>query len=101
MMTRTSATGIAYAAAAYLSWGVFPLYFRALDAVRPAEILAHRIVWSAVFLVLLISALGRWREVLDCLRAPRALAGLSASALFISANWLVYIWAVHSGHVLE
>jgi len=95
------ATGVAYAAAAYLVWGTFPLYFHALAGVPAPQILAHRILWSALFLVLLITAAGRWTEVMPELRAPGTVPALALSALFISANWLIYIWAVNSGHVLE
>jgi chloramphenicol-sensitive protein RarD len=96
-----SAVGVAYASAAYLAWGVFPVYFHALAGVPATQILAHRILWSALFLVLLITALRRWEGVSCELRAPGTVPRLAASAVFISANWLVYIWAVNSGHVLE
>ena len=96
-----AAAGVGYAAAAYLTWGLFPLYFHALHGVPAPEILAHRILWSALFVSLLVTALRRWGEVRAELRAPGTLLRLAASASFISANWLVYIWAVNSGHVLE
>jgi chloramphenicol-sensitive protein RarD len=99
--TRTRAAGVAYAGAAYLSWGLFPLYFRALRGVPAPEVLAHRIGWSAAFLLVVATALRRWGAVVRLVRAPRTLGALGASAAFISANWLVYIWAVNSGHVLE
>jgi len=93
--------GVAYASAAYLTWGLFPLYFRALDPIPPPEILAHRIGWSAAFLVLLVTARRRWPEAAAQLRTPGTLARLAASATLISTNWLIYIWAVNSGHVLD
>jgi len=93
--------GVAYAAAAYLTWGLFPLYFRALAGVPAPEVLAHRIVWSLVFLVALVTALGRWRGVLLQLRSPGTLSTLAVTAVLISSNWLTYIWAVNSGRVLE
>jgi chloramphenicol-sensitive protein RarD len=92
---------VAYASAAYLTWGLFPLYFHALAGVPALEILAHRIAWSAIFLTALVTVLRRWGEVLPGLRSPRTLGSLAASAAFISTNWLVYIWAVNSGRVLE
>lgn len=98
---RHTATGIAYAAAAYVAWGVFPLYFRQLAGVPAVEILAHRILWSAVFMALLVTVLRRWGEALRALRAPGTLPTLTATALLISANWFTYIWAVNAGHVLE
>ncbi len=93
--------GVAYAAAAYLTWGLFPLYFRALAGVPAPEILAHRVAWSAVFAAALVSARRRWPEVLRQLRVRGTLPRLAASATLISTNWLVYIWAVNSGKVLE
>jgi chloramphenicol-sensitive protein RarD len=99
--SRASAVGVAYAAAAYLVWGLFPVYFRLLRGVPAPEILCHRIVWSAIFLVLLVTVLGRWGDVVRQLRVPGTLPTLAASAIFISANWLTYIWAVNAGHVLE
>jgi chloramphenicol-sensitive protein RarD len=94
-------TGVAYASAAYATWGLFPIYFRLLAGVPAREILAHRIVWSAAFLVALLSALRQWRDVARALRTPGALRTLAATALLISSNWLVYIWAVNSGRVLD
>jgi chloramphenicol-sensitive protein RarD len=93
--------GVAYAGGAYVVWGLFPLYFRALAGIPPLEILAHRIAWSAAFLVVLVTAWRRWPGVLAQLRAEGNLARLSLSALLISANWVIYIWAVHAEHVVE
>jgi chloramphenicol-sensitive protein RarD len=98
---RRTRVGIAYAAAAYVTWGLFPVYFHSLAGTSPLEILAHRIAWSALFLVVVITALGRWGDVVARLRAPGAIGGLALSATFISGNWLVYIWAVNAGRVLE
>jgi chloramphenicol-sensitive protein RarD len=96
-----SRSGVAYAAAAYLTWGVFPFYFHALGGIPAPEILAHRILWSAAFMTLLISGRRRWADVLRQLRSPGTLGALAMSAAFISTNWMVYIWAVNSGRVLE
>lgn len=93
--------GVGYAAAAYLLWGLFPLYFHALAGVPAAEILAYRIVCSAVLLAVIVSLTRRWGDVLAQLRAPGTLKGLAASAIFISGNWGVYVWAVNAGRVLE
>jgi len=98
---RSRARGVAYAAAAYLTWGLFPLYFRALKGVPAPEVLAHRIAWSAVFLVGLVTVLRRWGDVGRQVRSPGTLGALATSAALISTNWLVYIWAVNSGRVVE
>ncbi len=95
------AAGVAYAASAYLTWGLFPLYFRALAGVPAPEVLAHRVVWSLVFVAALVTALGRWRGVLAQLRSRGTLTRLAVTAVLIASNWLTYIWAVNSGRVLE
>ncbi|HZZ84275.1 MAG TPA: EamA family transporter RarD [Anaeromyxobacteraceae bacterium] len=105
-MSRTperarAVAGVTYAAAAYLLWGLFPAYFRTMKGVPALEILAHRIVWSAAFVALLVTVRGSWADTLRQLRAPRTVATLTGSAIFISLNWLTYIWAVNAGHVLE
>jgi chloramphenicol-sensitive protein RarD len=98
---RSAAVGVAWAGVAYLAWGMFPLYFRSLHGVPAPEILSHRILWSVVFVVALVTALRRWRVVLPPLRSAATVRRLAVSAVFISLNWLVYIWAVNAGHVLE
>jgi chloramphenicol-sensitive protein RarD len=96
-----STAGVAYASAAYLTWGLFPFYFHALAGVPAPEILAHRILWSAAFMTFLITGRRRWIQVTAQLRQPGTVRALALSAAFISTNWVVYIWAVNSGRVLE
>src|SRR6266540_2939097 len=91
--SNRTTTGVAYAAAAYLTWGLFPFYFHALAGVPALEILAHRILWSAAFMTLLITGRRRWPEVIRQLRSPGTVPALAMSAAFISTNWVVYIWA--------
>jgi chloramphenicol-sensitive protein RarD len=93
--------GIAYAAAAYLLWGVFPIYFKALQSVASLEILGHRIVWSLVFCAVLLLALRRLQWLADLRRQPRVLAWFAASSVLVAANWFVYIWAVNAGRVVD
>ncbi len=86
---------------AYTIWGLFPLVFRQLESVDADEILLHRIIWSFVVVVGLLVLRGE-RRWLDRLRSrPGALLRLAAAAVLIAANWLVYIWAVNDGHVVE
>jgi chloramphenicol-sensitive protein RarD len=99
--SNRSTTGVAYAAAAYMTWGLFPFYFHALAGVPALEILAHRILWSVVFMTLLITGRRRWPAVIRQLHGPGTVPALAMSAAFISTNWVVYIWAVNSGRVLE
>src|SRR5262245_33362886 len=83
MNDASPSAGLWYGLAAYGLWGLVPLYVRALAAVPPGEILAHRIVWSAVFLSLLLAAFGRVGIARAALRAPRTLLLLAASTLLI------------------
>ncbi|MGY1747476.1 EamA family transporter RarD [Blastococcus sp. SYSU D00695] len=93
--------GVLCGLAAYLLWGVFPLYFRLLEPAGGVEIVAHRIVWSAVFVALLLTVLRRWSHVPAAVRDRRTLAVLAAAAVLVSANWLVFVYGVNSGHVVE
>ncbi len=101
-MPRSSAAkGLAYGLGAYLVWGLSPIYFKALARVPPLEILSHRIVWSALLLGGLLLARGRLGEALGPARDARRFATLAASTLLVSGNWLLYIWAVNEGRILE
>lgn len=90
-----------YALAAYLSWGLLPLYWALLREVGALEVLAHRVVWSLPFALLLVRLSRRWGLVVELLRQPGQLALLTGSALLIGLNWGLYIWAVLNGRVVE
>lgn len=90
-----------YAAGAFLSWGLFPLYFHAIKDVPASEILAHRMAWSLVFLMLVLLVRRQWKWLPQVLRQPKVVASFVASAFLLSANWFVYIWAVNNGHVVD
>jgi chloramphenicol-sensitive protein RarD len=93
--------GLLLGLAAYGFWGVLPLYFKALHAIAPTEIVAHRIVWSLFFLAALATLWRRWTAIAAALATPRLAMILALTATLIGINWLVYIYAVASGHVLE
>jgi chloramphenicol-sensitive protein RarD len=86
---------------AYALWGVLPLYFKALVHVRATEIVAHRILWSLIFLGALATLWKSWPRVRAALANPRVALTLLLTAVLIGINWLVYIYAVVTGHVLE
>src|SRR5947208_514033 len=89
------------AVASFATWGLVPIYWKLLSRVPALEILAHRFVWTIVFLGLLLSWQERWREVIGNLRRrPGALSCLG-SGIMVGLNWLLFIWAVNIGHVLE
>jgi chloramphenicol-sensitive protein RarD len=93
-------TGVVCSVAAYTLWGAFPLYFKALAA-APLEVLGHRVIWSALFLAVILSLQRRWVWLLSVLRSRRVLLGAFASASLLSVNWFVYIWAVGEGRVVD
>lgn len=93
-------TGILSAALAFLCWGLFPLYFHAIGEVPPMQILAHRMLWSLLFLLIVLAVRRQWAW-LDLVRKPRVFGSFVASAVLLSVNWLIYIWAVNNGHVIE
>jgi len=93
--------GVVYGLAAYLCWGFFPVYFKAVHVVAPLEMVAHRICWSLAFLLLLTAWKGAWREVRTLLARPKSLAALAVSTLLIATNWLVFIYAVNNDEVLQ
>ncbi len=98
---RLDRTGLIQGLAAYVIWGVLPLFFWLLTAVDAGEVVAMRVLWSLGLLAVLVVALQRGPALLAALRNRRAMLLLTASAALISANWLVFIWAIQHHHVLE
>jgi chloramphenicol-sensitive protein RarD len=92
--------GLLYGLAAYGLWGVMPIYFKWLQAVPSIDIVAHRIVWSLLVLVLLVTVSKSWDQIRAALRSRKALAMLFVTALLIGTNWLLYVYAINSGHIL-
>jgi chloramphenicol-sensitive protein RarD len=95
------ARGAAYALGAYVAWGFLPLYLKLLRAWPPAYVVAHRVTWAALLFAALCAATGRARALGRALARPRALLVLGASACLIAVNWLLYVYAVSAGRVLE
>ncbi|KIA80551.1 transporter [Chromobacterium piscinae] len=93
--------GVLYTVGAFVCWGLFPLYWKPLHSVPALQILCHRIVWSALFVALVLSALRQWGDLREALRRPRQLGVFALSSTVLSLNWLIYIWAVNAGHVVE
>jgi chloramphenicol-sensitive protein RarD len=87
--------------AAYVGWGFFPLYFKLLEPATPYEILAHRIVWSALFMAVLLAVLRRYQVLRDLARRPRQLAGVGLAAVLIAGNWFGFIYGVSTSQVVE
>jgi chloramphenicol-sensitive protein RarD len=94
-------SGILFAVLAFLCWGLFPLFFYAIKEVPPLQILAHRMLWSFLFLAIVLIARKQLKWLLEVARKPRVIGSFIASAILLAANWLVYIWAVNNGHVID
>ncbi|MBX3011810.1 MAG: EamA family transporter RarD [Caldilineaceae bacterium] len=90
-----------YALGAYLAWGFLPIFWKAVQAATPLEILAHRIVWSLLLLVGILCYRRQWGWLALALRDRRICITFALTALLLGINWLTYIWAVNAGHVLE
>lgn len=93
--------GMLYAAGAYILWGLFPIYFRALQDFSPLEILLQRVVWALIFVLIVLALRRQWSWIGRVRRQPKVLAGFAASATLLSVNWYIYIWAVNNGHVVD
>jgi chloramphenicol-sensitive protein RarD len=93
-------TGLAFGLLAYGMWGVLPIYFKQLAGVSPLDIVAHRIIWSLLFLGLLVAVTRGWGQVRTGIKDRRTLGLLLITSVLIAANWLLYVYAVTSGHIL-
>ncbi len=93
--------GVVVGLIAYTMWGVFPVYFKWIASVAPFEVLSHRVIWAVVFGAMIIAARRQWSEVRSVFVDRSRLAWLGLSALCISANWLIYIWAVQQERIFE
>lgn len=99
--TIEARNGVLAGLAAYALWGMFPVYFKLIGMVSPVEVLTHRIVWAVPFGALIIYWRRQWREVGSALTDRSMLAWMSLSAVCISVNWFIYIWAVQNDRIFE
>ncbi|MER5642691.1 EamA family transporter RarD [Kitasatospora sp. NPDC002227] len=98
---REATRGVWYGATAYGIWGLFPLFWPLLEPAGAVDILANRMAWSLVAVAVMLAVQRKWQWIRPLLAEPKRLALCAASAVLISVNWGVYIWAVNSGHVVE
>ena len=98
---KDSRDGVLAGLAAYLMWGFIPVYFVAVSAAAPLEVLSHRIVWAIPFGALVLWIRKQWPEVRRALTHKSMFGWLVLSSLFIAANWLIYIWAIQQGRIVE
>jgi chloramphenicol-sensitive protein RarD len=100
-MNTNAKQGVLLAIAAYLMWGVIPAYFKLLNSMVPTEILMHRIIWSSLLLVIIISVKKNWIQISNILKKPKTLLILIASASILAFNWWLFIWAINNNHLLD
>ena len=97
--------GVIFSLSSYVIWGVLPIYWKSIQGVATFEILANRIIWSVVFVGILLKLTGRWpafvEETRTIIADRRKTAALTAAGLTILVNWGIFIWAVASGHIIE
>lgn len=105
MESPSSRKGMIYTAGAYLMWGLLPLYWKLIESVAAEEILAHRIIWSFMFMLFVLGIskrlgqlLAEWKRLLH---QPKSFIFLIIASLLISINWFLYIWAVNHDHIIE
>ena len=93
--------GILYGIGAYLLWGIFPIYWKWLQAVPAIQVISHRIIWSFLLLALILFVSRQWKAFRSAALSPRIVLIYLASAIFLGINWLTYVWAVNAGFVVE
>ena len=93
--------GVVFATLAYVFWGMFPLYFKQVADVPSLEVVMHRTVWAMAFVLGVLTVMKRWAWIGALRQQPRVVGAFALSALLLSTNWLVYVWAVQNGHVLD
>ncbi len=100
-MDKKTSEGMLFATSAYVLWGIIPIYFKLLDAISAGELLVHRVIWSTLFIAAVLLLSKRIHLIAAHFRNPRTLLILSASAIFIAINWVVFIWASNNDHLIE
>lgn len=102
---KQQAAGIASGAGAYLLWGILPLYWKLVSEVPSEAVLAHRIIWSFVFMIIIFLVMGKvsslWKDFISISKQPKKMISISFASLFISINWFAFIWAVNHDHVIQ
>ena len=93
--------GVMFAIAAFLMWGLAPIYFKAIDHVAAMEILLHRVMWSVLFLLVILTVVKKWQAVRSALFNVKTAGWLLVSAALLGFNWGLFIWAVNNNHMLD
>ncbi|MGM9924637.1 MAG: EamA family transporter RarD [Bacillus sp. (in: firmicutes)] len=105
MNKKAEYEGILYGALSYVIWGLVPIYWKFLQSVDSAQILAHRVLWAFVFMLVLLGGMRKWSAFLMymkmIMKSRRKFWALFAASILVSANWGIFIWAVNAGRILD
>lgn len=98
---QASVRGVLAALGCYLAWGIFPLYWHQLASVDATELIAHRLFWTMLFTVPLLWWRGGFEPVYAAFASARAVGHYAISGVLLTINWLIFVWAINNGHVIE
>lgn len=98
---QTTLAGFVSGTAAFLIWGLCPIYWKVLAHVPAVETITHRIVWSFLFLIPVISLQGKWPEFISVIKSPRSLVMLMLTTLMVAMNWFLFIWSINHNHIIQ
>ena len=93
--------GILYAIGAYFLWGLFPIYWKLIQGVPVLEIIGHRIVWAFIFVLMVVAATKDWRGIKSAIKDRKILFTFFVTGILLFINWLVYVWAVNAGYIVD
>ncbi len=98
---KNSILGVYAAIFAFVSWGLLPIYWKSIQVVPPFSIICHRMIWSCMFVAIVLTVQKRWKEVKSSVSNAKGLITLMLSGLLVGCNWGIYIWAVNNNHVVD
>lgn len=101
MLNNQTQQGYLYAVLAFLMWGMAPIYFKQIESIAALEILTHRVIWSVLFLILIVLAAKQWHQIQHVIKKPKLLGMLCVSSTLLGFNWGLFIWAVNNDHMLD
>lgn len=101
MLNNQTQQGYLYAVLAFLMWGMAPIYFKQIESIAALEILTHRVIWSVLFLILIVFAARQWHQIQHVIKKPKLLGMLCISSTLLGFNWGLFIWAVNNDHMLD
>ncbi len=98
---QESLSGVMYASSAFLIWGLSPIYWKVLHNIPAFEIIMHRVIWSFLFLIMILFFQGHWNEFMKAVKRPQTFVTLLPTTVLLGVNWFIYIWAVNNEHILQ